>query len=331
MKKRVLNILTLIATIIIFLIVFESFLRISEYFTIKWQNNVQRQYIEPLENLDYRETPDYEKHDYTIVVIGDSFTYGYGINFSDTYSEILESMIKARRKIDVKIVNLGYPSFNIGEIYYILKTEGIKYDPDLIIYSYYPNDPEINPAAYYYCNLSTDEIFDLTVASSDLKIIKFIKMKTAGISSNILDSNDNFSMDSRGLYRELLNLKLYVYFHNIYLDDNVGWHCSKKIINRFKDIDSEKLFLIIPITPQRDIFDSQIFYEKIIETASKNGFETLDMPSLLQNKTTGRKPSELYHSSSNPHFNRFTNTIIAEGIYQYLFNDSKFIVNYVNT
>jgi len=73
---------------------------------------------------------------FRIVVVGDSFVFGSGgVKASDRFTDILE---KSTKKVEV--INMGVPAFGSDQEYLYLKTEGLKYHPDLIILCAFEND-----------------------------------------------------------------------------------------------------------------------------------------------------------------------------------------------
>ena len=53
--------------------------------------------------------------DNNIVFLGDSFTYGYGVKFEDSFPGLLE-----KKKLDYNIYNLGVPGYGMQKYYYTL-------------------------------------------------------------------------------------------------------------------------------------------------------------------------------------------------------------------
>jgi lysophospholipase L1-like esterase len=74
-----------------------------------------------------------------IVVLGDSFTMGYGVNNEDLYVTILSRKLM-KEGYDVEVINLGVSGFSNAEELITLENEGIKYEPDLVILAFYQND-----------------------------------------------------------------------------------------------------------------------------------------------------------------------------------------------
>jgi len=73
---------------------------------------------------------------FRIVVVGDSFVFGSGgVETSDRFTDILEKSTK-----NVEVINMGVPAYGSDQEYLYLKTEGLKYHPDLIILCGFEND-----------------------------------------------------------------------------------------------------------------------------------------------------------------------------------------------
>ena len=73
---------------------------------------------------------DYIKSNGTkrIIFLGDSFTWGWGVEYDKRVTEILENRLK-----NTQVINMGVPGYGTTQDFLFLKTEGLKYNPDLII------------------------------------------------------------------------------------------------------------------------------------------------------------------------------------------------------
>ena len=94
---------------------------------------------------------DYNSNKYRILVLGDSMTFGYGVENNETYSKILEKKLKEEGEYEV--INAGITGYNTNQELAFLDIEGWKYSPDLIIVGFMLNDVVTN----YY----DDSIFAL--------------------------------------------------------------------------------------------------------------------------------------------------------------------------
>ncbi len=87
---------------------------------------------------------------FRIAVIGDSITYGFRVGNRQTYPKVLERLLRSYVPAETRfeVLNFGVAGYSIPEIVESLRVKALRYDPDLVIYGYCLNDPEIyNPFA----------------------------------------------------------------------------------------------------------------------------------------------------------------------------------------
>lgn len=79
-----------------------------------------------------------------IVSIGDSFAWGWGVLFDDTYDQRIERMLTHRRqrKETWEVVSLAGPGLNSVQEAARLSAEGFGYCPDVVVLGYVLNDSE---------------------------------------------------------------------------------------------------------------------------------------------------------------------------------------------
>ena len=78
-----------------------------------------------------------------ILFLGDSYTFGWGINDDETYPAQLEVILNERNlNTIVESVNLGVPGYNTVQEYGVLIDKADLYDPDIIVLGYIMNDAE---------------------------------------------------------------------------------------------------------------------------------------------------------------------------------------------
>lgn len=96
------------------------------------------------ERFDYSSEKD--PSTYTIITLGDSFTFGALVDTNQNYPELLEDALNQKlqckniKKFDV--INLGSPGYDILYSAERFKKRGIKYNPDLVVWFLIPNDFE---------------------------------------------------------------------------------------------------------------------------------------------------------------------------------------------
>ncbi len=82
-----------------------------------------------------REDQDYspEKGDkYRIISIGDSFTFGNGVEVNGTFSKLLEAQLKKDNN-NIEVINFGVSGIDLSEYYQRLEHKGPEYQPDLVL------------------------------------------------------------------------------------------------------------------------------------------------------------------------------------------------------
>ena len=78
---------------------------------------------------------------FRIIVLGDSVTFGHGALYETTYPYLVEQRLKGwRPDIRWEVWNLGVPGYNTRDELVHLQQVGERYDPDLVVVGFYPND-----------------------------------------------------------------------------------------------------------------------------------------------------------------------------------------------
>jgi len=156
------NLFLLGITILVMIIFFEIFLRFSGYTNYGFQKGV---FVND-ESIGYKLSPNYSGYqsvagkgfflktnnlglrdyrDYSmmaeddrkrVVLLGDSFAFGNGMDLNETFAEILRQKFGE----NVDIINFGVPGYDINNEYMIYEWIGKKYNPDLVIVQFTTND-----------------------------------------------------------------------------------------------------------------------------------------------------------------------------------------------
>ncbi|MEK6808730.1 MAG: hypothetical protein AABY14_03525, partial [Nanoarchaeota archaeon] len=92
------------------------------------------------------------KGTYRILVLGDSFSFGYGVDLNESYGKVLERLLNANSKAKrFEVINAGFASGNsIDTAYIFLKNEGLKYNQDLVIFGFLPSNDIEDIQAHYW-------------------------------------------------------------------------------------------------------------------------------------------------------------------------------------
>ena len=83
--------------------------------------------------------------EFRIVVLGDSFTFGPGVEYEDIFTSRLQARL-ARTHPHAQVINLAVEGYNIVQYEAVLEEVGLGLDPDLVLVALFPvNDFEMDP------------------------------------------------------------------------------------------------------------------------------------------------------------------------------------------
>ncbi len=79
------------------------------------------------------------KATFRIIALGDSFTYGLGVNTKDNWTEVLEENLnnyvkKCKKTKKIEVINLGVHGYDIQYEVERYRIRGVKYEPDMILW-----------------------------------------------------------------------------------------------------------------------------------------------------------------------------------------------------
>jgi len=201
------------------------------------------------------------KNTYRIAVIGDSITFGYGVDVNESYPEILEEILNSKSKINIEVLNFGVPGYTGIQEFYILENKVLKYDPDLIIIGHYLNDP--------------DEIWDLFESAS--KIPTPIK--------TFLDERSYFYRWVQKKVNRIKNkagVTKFTTYKKLYETDSDYWINHKLRFQEMSKISEEKgIPILVVLLPDWENLDDTYLYKdetKLLNTTIiESGLFSLDI------------------------------------------------------
>ncbi len=86
-----------------------------------------------------------DKRGYRILLLGDSYTCGYGVQRQELFADLLE------RRLHVEVVNAGVGGFEIVHQLHYFRTRGRELRPDLVLYAFYLNNDLTGNRAWESC------------------------------------------------------------------------------------------------------------------------------------------------------------------------------------
>jgi hypothetical protein len=111
-------------------------------FTFRYSNN----------SLGWRGHQEYrepKQTDYRVLFLGDSFTYGIGVNDDQTFAARVGQDLTADH-LSVEVMNAGCPGKGTDYELKCFQTVGRKFHPDLTVLGFFCNDFEDNDRGEYY-------------------------------------------------------------------------------------------------------------------------------------------------------------------------------------
>jgi lysophospholipase L1-like esterase len=120
------------------------------------------------------------KNTFRILALGDSFTFGQGVEESDVYTSVLESELSARypeKKIEV--VNTGVMGYSAIDEMNLLYRLGDFLDPDLVLVGFYDNDVKhsltVTPERHRWALPVPEQTVDVLLRHS--KLLRWFSMR----------------------------------------------------------------------------------------------------------------------------------------------------------
>lgn len=88
--------------------------------------------------------PEYSYHkspnEYRVLILGDSFAEGYGVEFHELFSEVLKANLREAGHRYAEVINAAAGGYSTDQELLFFQSEGKKYHPDLTILMFYAND-----------------------------------------------------------------------------------------------------------------------------------------------------------------------------------------------
>lgn len=260
------------------------------------------------DNKDY----SYNKPDNVtrIIVLGDSFTWGVGVNNSRIFTEFLENKLGK-----VEVINTGHVGYCTAQEFLFLKYEGVNYSPDLIILLFCENDLIGNVATttgYYprpaFAIDENDNIFLTNVPLPEISLFNKIKAYLT-YHSHLSYFVYERLQKSRSMRKILAPIGL---IQKGYISDEkeiqYTWRLEYALLNEINNISNNKL-IIVAISDEGN---------KLSEFCNENGIYFLNLQPEFEKQTLKGKqlliPIDL-------HWNEDGHRLAAELIYNKLIEE----------
>jgi len=230
-----------------------------------------------------------EKGDaYRIIFLGDSLTFGWGVEQEDTFGYILEEEIG--KNAPTEIINFGTGNYNTEQEVNLFFEKGVKYNPDKVVLFYFINDAEVTPAKSGLWFLGHSHL------------ISFYWSRINSLMNNLFPSKS---------FKD--------YYSALYMDDQEGWINSKNALLELRDYCRENgIALQVVLLPELHDTDNVIFgevYDKISLFLAESGIEYMSLAKLFSDHGD---QIELWVSYDDAHPNKLAHGTIAESLVEFI-------------
>jgi lysophospholipase L1-like esterase len=219
-----------------------------------------------------------------ILMLGDSFTFGWGVPFDHTLGKRLERMFAGEGR-SVEVINAGVGNYNTTmEVQYYLD-HGYKFQSDLVVLNYIFNDAEPEPTYH-------DDGY--LARNSELAVV-------------FLGAMDNF------LRRSGAESRWDKYYLGLY--EKPGWDAAKAAIHRLAiAVRARGAKLIILNWPElHDVGNYRLQHvsDLVQAVADREGIPFIDLLPAVKDQQS----SKLWVTAPDPHPNAYANLLFADYVY----------------
>lgn len=263
-------------------------------FVLAMQNWYQKNW-HPINTMEYRDQewlPEDVEGKTKIMVVGDSFAAGLGIdNVEDRFSNQLG-----------KLMGTDYVVFNVASPGWSTKSEieamvSYPYSPDILILSYFIND--IEQAAY----------------DRGVNRPKFVQ-KPGGMLGFVVDNSYALNFVYWRWYRisqPPLKPNYIDWLQSLYQDPEIWWQHRQELSTIIAGTKAEGVPLLVVVFPNlADVDGSRLITEKVKGFFREDDILVLDMASFLAN----HDPDDTTVNAVDTHPNEMVNKEVAEQLYQ---------------
>ena len=211
---------------------------------------------------------------YRIIFLGDSLTFGWGVEHKDTFENIIEENLNKR--YPAEIINFGTGNYNTEQEVNLFLEKGFKYKPNKVVIFYFINDAETTQkkSRLWFLGYS--------------RLISFYWSKGHFLISNLFSS--------KGFEG---------YYSSLYANGSAGWVNAKAAFLQLKDICLKRsIELQVVLLPELHNLEKYPFKKEhgLVEKFLRdNSIECLDLAPFFAGF---KNPMELWVAQDDAHPNK---------------------------
>ena len=242
------------------------------------------------DGLRDKEYPVDKTDAYRIIFLGDSLTFGWGVEDNETFATLIEEDMNSQGPTEV--INFGTGNYNTEQEVNLFIDKGLKYNPDKVVLFYFINDAELTPekSGLWFMGYS--------------HFISFYWSRINSLINNIVPSKS---------FQE--------YYDSLYDQDEQGWINARKAILQLRDICKENgIELQVVLLPELHDVNNEIFadiYNNLGLFLEENNIDYLNLAKLFENHPN---QFDLWVSFDDAHPNDIAHRKIAESSVDFISN-----------
>ncbi len=242
------------------------------------------------DGLRDKEYPVDKTDAHRIIFLGDSLTFGWGVEDNETFSSLIEEDLNSKEPTEV--INFGTGNYNTEQEVNLFIDKGLKYNPDKVVLFYFINDAELTPekSGLWFLGYS--------------HFISFYWSRINSLMNNLVPSKS---------FQE--------YYESLYDQDEQGWINARKAILELRDICKENgIKFQVVLLPELHDVNNEIFanvYNNLALFLEENNIDFLNLAKLFDNHPN---QIDLWVSFDDAHPNNIAHRKIAESSVDFISN-----------
>jgi lysophospholipase L1-like esterase len=219
---------------------------------------------------------------FRIVVLGDSLTFGWGVEKDEAFEVLLEEMLSEKRPTEM--INMGHGNYNTEQQVNLFKEKGLKYNPDKVLVFYFINDAEVTPVRSKWLWVSR------------LRSVTFLWSRFRGL---LTRTSPGQTFES--------------FYNDLYADDQPGFQAMEAAFLQLRGITEERgielQVIMLPELHNLVDYPFTAVYDKVASFLRENDIDYTD----LTDSFRGYEDAEgLWVAPDDAHPNALAHRMIAE-------------------
>lgn len=230
-----------------------------------------------------------------IVVLGDSFTFGFRVEGASSYPSVLERRLnEGASEKRFEVLNLGVSGYNTQDEAIVLEHKGLSWRPDLVILGYVLNDPETEPVQPLTSYFQEPAVWQRS------NLARLVAQVKHGLEMRIWGGGD--------------------YYRYLHSEGHDKWNSVLSALDEIRVLTESPqipvLLVIFPEKPNKDWSDYPYtdLHRQVAEIAHEKGFAVID----LLDRFSDYPARDMRVRRGDPHPSPLGHEVAAEAIYDWI-------------